>query len=74
MIYNSELILGKSKPDKENFDVILYYFSEKEKTKIPNFIEIIGSYVFNNKLKCVEFEEDSKLRIIERYAFNIFKN
>lgn len=60
VIYNSDFLLGKSNPEKENFDVIVYYLSDKTNAFIPNFIEVIGpcSFAKCSNLKHIEFESD----------------
>ena len=69
--YEDKFIIGKSNPNKENFDVLIYAIGCAKTLNIPNFIEIIGpnSFGFVEKRKCVEFHPNSKLRRIEKYAF-----
>lgn len=70
-VYEKTFILGKSSPEKENFDVLHFSVRDVKTVLIPRFIEVIGNSAFRNcmSLKKVEFEEDSNLRIIEDYAF-----
>lgn len=70
--YDDKFILGKSSPEKENFDVLVFSVRNIEKVTIPDFIEIIGPFAFYDckKLKEIEISDNSKLRIIEKYAFD----
>ena len=47
-IYNDKFILRKSTSNKENFDVLVFCVRDVEKVTVPNFIEIIGPYAFEN--------------------------
>lgn len=71
-LYNDKMILGKSSLEKENFDTLVFSFPDIEKVKIPSSIEIINSNIFTNcmKFEHVEFESNSKIRIIKQYAFS----
>ena len=70
--YEDKFIIGKSTIEKENFDVLIFCNRDVKNAKIPNFIEIIGSYAFDQcyKLQKVEISEDSKLRKIGKYSFS----
>ena len=71
-LYNEKLIIGKSSPEKESFDVLVFASRDIEKVEIPSFIEIIAPYAFDQcqKLRFVDIPFDSKLRIIDKYAFS----
>lgn len=71
-IYENNFIIGKSSTDQENYDILVFCVRNIEIAKIPDFIEIIGSYAFNScqLLKRIEFTNNSKLRIIEKNAFD----
>lgn len=70
-IYDNTFVIGKSSILNENYDVLVFCFRDIENVTIPNFIEIIGSHAFDKckQLKEVRILDDSKLRIIEKYAF-----
>ena len=70
--YDDKFIIGKTSIEQDNYDVLVFCNRDVEIAKIPNFIEIIGSYAFNEcfKLQKVEIQNDSKLRIIEKHAFS----
>ena len=72
-MYDDKLLLRKSSPEKENFDVLVYAICSIEKLVIPNFIEIIGTHSLYQceHLKQIEIPNDSKLRIIEEHAFDL---
>lgn len=65
------LVLGKSTPNNENFDTLIFCFRDAERVLVPDSIEIIKSNSFNkcNNLKYVDFTQNSKLRIIDKYSF-----
>lgn len=68
-LYDDKFIISKSSKEKEeenqNFDVLVFCVRDIEKVTIPNFIEIIDKYAFNDcKIKSIEIPPDSKLRII----------
>lgn len=67
------LVLGKSTPNNENFDTLIFCFRDAERVLVPDSIEIIKSNSFNkcNNLKYVDFTQNSKLRIIDKYSFFI---
>lgn len=69
--YDNKLILGKSNPKSDVFDILFFARRDIENILIPPFIKQIASYAFErcNKLKFIEFTEDSQLQLIEKYAF-----
>lgn len=71
-LYNEQFLLGKSSPKKKYFNVLLFSVRNVKTAKIPNFIEIIGSYAFENckQLKTVEFTTDSDVQIFDMCAFS----
>lgn len=69
---DNKLLIGKSDPMSEIYDVLLFARRDIEKAVIPSFIKKIGKYAFNccNKLKEVKFTKDSQLEVIEEGAFS----
>lgn len=69
--YNNEILLGKTEPKSEKFDILLYCKYDVEKVVIPSYVKYIGCYSFLScyKLKTVDFGEDSELISIGKYAF-----
>lgn len=69
--YEDKFILGKSKPEKNFFDVLVFSIRNIVTETVPDFIEIIGPFAFERceELKTIKFSEDSCLKIIEKYAF-----
>ena len=55
--YDDKFIIGKSTPEKENFDALVFCNQDIEIAKIPSFIEIIDPDAFCNcfDLKSIEF-------------------
>lgn len=70
--FDEKFIIGKSSIEQENFDVLVFCIRNIQTVIIPSFIKIIGPYAFEmcKKLKKVDFEIDSKLEIIEKFAFS----
>ena len=70
-LYENKFIIGKSNQNEEKFDVLVFCMRNVETVQIPDFIEIIGSCAFEqcNKIQTVEFSDNSKLQIIQSYAF-----
>lgn len=68
---NDSLIVGKSNPDNEEFDVIVMAYNNFKEITIDASIKIINSFAFNNcnKLSAIKFSNDSKLTTIGNYAF-----
>lgn len=66
------MLIGKSTDKRENFDFLICYFGNLESATIPSFIEIISPYAFKDgdKIKRIEFPDDSKLRIIPEKLFS----
>lgn len=69
--FEGKMIVGKSTPQSEDFDVIVYANKNIEEVVIPSNIKYIKSYAFWNcrKLQKVEFSNDSKLISIGKLAF-----
>lgn len=69
--FNDKLMLRKSSLDKENYDELIFSHRDIQKVTIPKFIEHIKKNAFYlcKKLKSVDFENESKLRIIDKKAF-----
>lgn len=70
-LYEDNFIVTKSSSEKENFDVLVFCRRNVETVVIPDFVEVIGPYAFNEckKLQQVEFTENSNIRIIDKFAF-----
>lgn len=71
-VFDNSFIVGKSDLNQENFDVLLFARRNIEIATIPSFIRIIAPYAFNRckLLKTATFSENSKLELIEKFAFN----
>lgn len=67
-----QIIIGKSDNKSEEFDVLVFASRNIESVIIPSYIKHIDSYAFENcnKLKVVEFEENSQLKSIGFTAFS----
>ena len=72
-LYDDKFVLGKSNPQNENFDVLIFANRDLKTALVPNFIRIIGNYSFGRceNLENVEFSDDSELRIICENAFSL---
>lgn len=68
---NNKFLLAKSSPESDSYDVLLFARRDVSEVVIPSFIRKIGSFAFNNCefIKSIVVPEDSKLEIIEKYAF-----
>lgn len=66
--FDNKFIIGKSKIEQDNYDVLVFGVRNIKTALIPSFIEKIGPYVFDycKQLKTVDFSADSKLSIIEK--------
>lgn len=71
-LYNKQFILKKSKPEKENPDILVFSVRDIQTATIPDFIEEIDSFAFEKcrKLRQVTFSKNSKLRIISKSGFS----
>lgn len=69
---NGNVILTKSSPEIDNFDVILFVTRKVESFVVPNFIKFISPYAFHSclYLRQIEFEKDSQLQEIGYSAFD----
>lgn len=69
---NEGLIVKKSAPNADAFDVLLFAPRDIKIAQIPSFVKRIAPKAFNccEKLKRVEFLEGSELEIIEFGAFD----
>lgn len=58
--YGDLFILGKSSPENESYDVLVFAIRDIEYAKIPDFIRIIGPYSFQdcNCIESIEFSKD----------------
>lgn len=67
----NKYLLGKTDPQSDNFDALLFAICDISEASIPSNIKIISSYAFHrcSKLITVKIPSDSKLQVIEEYAF-----
>lgn len=72
MFYNNDFIIGKTNLESDIYDILLFARRNIINATIPSFIEKIDHFAFEfcRSLKNVLFEKDSKLKIIESYAFS----
>lgn len=71
--YENHFILSKSNKDNDNYDNLILTVLDKKNVTIPDFVEIIGPYSFYKQrlINSIQFSENSKLRKIEKNAFNL---
>ena len=71
--YNDSLIIGKSSPNQENFDAIIFARKNIETAIVPTFVKKILSFSFfnNTSLKKIEFIQNSELAYIGQEAFSL---
>lgn len=69
---DDKIILGKSNQENDVFNVLVFAAKTIKTAIIPNFVEYIGPFSFNQceKLRKIEFSENSKLYAIKEEAFN----
>ncbi|KAK8847259.1 hypothetical protein M9Y10_019845 [Tritrichomonas musculus] len=69
---DDKYLLGKSDPNKDEFDILLFACRDIKEISIPSNIKIISSYALEdcNDLTKVEIQSNSNLQRIEKYAFN----
>ena len=67
----NSMILTKSNPTIEKYDVLYSVRNNIEHLKIPSYIKYIASncFGFNKNLKTIEFSDDSELQFIGKSAF-----
>lgn len=77
-VYKNQFIIGKSSPEKENFDVLVFSVRNIKNAQIPSFIEIISPYAFGKceKLQQIEFSTEtnfqSNLTQINKNDFSLY--
>ena len=65
------IIVGKTNHNSDDYDIIIFANRNIKHFKVPSSITRIGPYSFDrSSLKFLEFEENSKLTIIDQMAFN----
>ena len=71
-MYGSKMVIGKSSIEKLNYDVLVFCARDIEKVRIPSFIKKINPYSLHYcyKFNTVEFQENSQLETIEKFAFS----
>lgn len=69
---NHKLIGGKSTPELDYFDTLVFACRDITEASIPSNIRYIGPYSFHqcSKLKTVQINNDSQLISIGKYAFS----
>lgn len=69
--YDNNIIIGKSSPETENYDVIIFCNRNAVNVTIPNFIKRIAAASINRcqKLREINIFDDSELQIIDNHAF-----
>ncbi|KAK8892493.1 hypothetical protein M9Y10_029722 [Tritrichomonas musculus] len=70
-LYNKQFVLKKSKPEKENPDILVFSVRDIQTATIPDFIEEIDSFAFEKcrKLRQVTFSKNSKLKSFQKMVF-----
>lgn len=65
-LIDKTLLLKKSDPTCNDFDVLIFCRRDAENVKIPSYIKVINDYAFDNcsKLKSLTFESGSNLETI----------
>ena len=71
MIKDDKYLIGKTDPNNEEFDILLFACRDIQEISIPSNIKIISSYAFENcnNLRKVEISPNSNLQIIGPHAF-----
>ncbi|KAK8897364.1 hypothetical protein M9Y10_015308 [Tritrichomonas musculus] len=69
---DSKLIIGKSDPNSDNFDILIFANLSIEKAIIPSTIKIISPHAFSRckNLRTIEFAKNSCLETIGDYSFS----
>lgn len=70
--FDEKLILKKSDPKSDVFDILIFARRDIKTVVIPPFIKKIADYAFENctSIESIEISENSKLQEIGRYAFH----
>lgn len=68
---DGKYLAGKSDPNSDVYDTLLYVARNSYVATIPSYIKIISNYAFSNCiiLRQIMFEENSKLTVINNTAF-----
>ncbi|KAK8892760.1 hypothetical protein M9Y10_030001 [Tritrichomonas musculus] len=71
-LIEGKMIVGKSDPSKDVFDILHFAARDIENAVIPSYIRKIAASSFSDcyDIQKVEFSEDSQLEVIERFAFH----
>ena len=71
--YEDKFIIGKSCIESDIFDVLIFCRFNVEYAKVPSFIKKIrfDAFGMRSKLKTIEFEKDSKVKVIEKNSFHL---
>ena len=62
-MYENEFIIGRSSLDKEYYDVLAFCVRDIQVAEIPNFIEVIAPYSFQN---CTNLQKVIKLQHVTK--------
>lgn len=69
-IFSNQMLIGKSNPNSNEYDVILYIINYNNEITIPNNIKRIGDSCFHStKINSIEFQSDSILNSIGTSCF-----
>ena len=68
---NDQFIIGKSSLNSKNYDELVFCVRNVKNVVLPNFIEQICSFAFDEckQLQKFEIQNNSKLRLIEKSSF-----
>lgn len=72
VLIDDKMVIGKSEPNIDGYDTLIFADRSIENAVIPSYIKYIEPYCFScsKKLKTIEFEPDSQLVSIGKYAFS----
>ena len=70
---DDKMIIGKSSIKQNNYNQLIFCVRNVKTITIPDYIEHICPYAFNNcsKLKTIQFSYHSKLQVIDVGAFKL---
>ena len=70
--FEGKMIIGKSCVEEEVYDTIIFCNRNVLDINIPSYIKYIAAYSFSHcyYLRKIEIQSDSKLQVIEKYAFH----
>ena len=71
---SKKIIIGKSNPNNDNFDLLVFVSINIKELIIPSTIKRFGCCTFHSYLRGVKFEGNSSLEIIDKNAFSSYKD